>query len=144
MVFLQPVNQIAHQERLDLRPSQIEFICSPFLVIIYLVKLVAVESRQPVSISAEMSRNPVEDNAYPCLVQFVDEMLELLRRSVSACRCIVTCHLIAPRTVKRMLHHRHQFHVGVAHILKICRKLIRKFVVSIKVGITVPRTVLLP
>ena len=63
----------------------------------------------------EVGRHPVDQHADSALMQVIDEVHEILRRSVPACRCIITNRLVAPRTRKRMLIDRHQFNVSEIH-----------------------------
>ncbi len=52
----------------------------------------------------------------PGLMAFVDEMPELVRRAEAARRRVVIRDLITPRPFERMLRHRHQLDVRVAHL----------------------------
>ena len=52
----------------------------------------------------------------PRLMKLIDEAHEILRCAVAAGRREVSGGLIAPRTVKRMLHHRQQLDMREAHL----------------------------
>jgi hypothetical protein len=79
-----------------------------------LVEVRAVEAREPVLIGGEVRGDPVEHHADAALVQIVDEVHEILRRTVTRARGEIAGHLIAPRAVERVLHHRQQLDVGEA------------------------------
>ena len=47
-------------------------------------------------------------------------------------RCVITGHLIAPGTVKRMLCDSHQFHMGIAHIFYIFYERMGKLLIAVE------------
>ena len=71
---------------------------------------------QSVNIPREAGGHPVEDHTDPRLVQLIDKIHEVLRRSVARRRRIVAKRLVAPRFIQRMLHHRHELYMGIAHL----------------------------
>ena len=70
-----------------------------------------------------MCRYPVKDHADSRLMQFIHEEHKVLRCTVSGGRGIITDHLIAPGSIQRMFHNRHQFHMGVSHFFYIVNDL---------------------
>ena len=65
-------------------------------------------------------------------MQVVDHVREVLRRSKTAGRCIITGHLIAPGAVKGMLRNPHELNMGIAHLLQILRDRVGKIAVIIE------------
>jgi hypothetical protein len=65
-------------------------------------------------IGGEVRRHPVEDDADAMLVQIIDQVHQVLGRAVATGGGIVSCGLIAPGAIKRMLHERHEFDVREA------------------------------
>ena len=85
----------------------------------------AVEVLQPELVGREVRRHPVEDHADPVLVQVIDQIHEVLRRAVAAGGGEVPGHLVAPRAVEGMLHHRHELDMREtepAHVLREARR----------------------
>ncbi len=66
-----------------------------------------------------MARDPVENDADARLVARVDERLELPWPAEPAGGRVETGDLIAPGTQERVLHHRHELDVRVAHFLDV-------------------------
>ena len=54
----------------------------------------------------------------------IHESLKVIRRPVAACGRIIARHLVAPGGVEGMFHDRHQFHMGIAHLLHVFRQLL--------------------
>src|SRR5688572_12189546 len=83
------------------------------------VEMRAVEAGQRVLVVREMRRYPVENHADAALVQVVDEVHQILRVAETRCRREIARDLIAPRSVERMLHDRHQLDVREAATLDV-------------------------
>ncbi len=79
----------------------------------------AVEVSKAVPVGREVRRDPVENNRQIVLVQVVDQVHEILRRSVTRRRSEVSRGLISPGTVERMLHDREQFDVGESQLVHV-------------------------
>ena len=94
-----------------------------------LIETCPVEIGHSIGIPGEMGGHPVQDHADPRLVQFIHEAHEILRRTVPRGRGIITDHLVSPGGVQGMLHHRHQFHMGIPHLLYIVDHLRRNLTV---------------
>jgi len=71
-----------------------------------------VELGQCKRILGKMRRNPVEKYADPGAVQLIDEKHEILWCSIAAGRGKEACRLVAPRTVKRVLHQGEKLDMG--------------------------------
>ncbi len=84
-----------------------------------LIEACPVKVGQPVHIPGKMGRHPVQNNPYPGLVEFIDKIHKVFRRTVSGGGSIIPHHLVSPGGVEGMLHHRHQLHMGVPHLLHI-------------------------
>ena len=86
MVFIEPVAGRGDQERHDLRSAVIKDSCTPALVfplerIGIFIKTSAVEFIESLLILREMRRHPVEDDADARLVEQVDHLPEIIRRT---------------------------------------------------------------
>ena len=79
-----------------------------------------------------MPGHPVQNDPQPRPVAPVDEVHQVLRPAVPAGGGEIPRHLIAPRAVQRVLHHRHELNVGVAHVLRVGDQRIRQLPVSIE------------
>ena len=100
MELLDPEQCISDQEVLYLALAKIENLRAPvrMLALARIRVFIAsrsVEVRQPVGILRKMRRHPVQDDADSVPMQVVDHVREVLRRSKTAGRCIITGHLIA-------------------------------------------------
>ena len=82
----------------------------------------AVEVGQPVRVGREVRGHPVQNDANAVLMQVVHQIHEVLRRSVARSGREIARGLVTPRTVERMLHDGHQFHVSEVHPLDIFRQ----------------------
>ena len=63
------------------------------------------------------------------LVQMIDQVLEILRRSIAAGRRKVSSGLVAPRSEKGVFHDRQEFNVSEATGLDVSRQLDGQFAV---------------
>ena len=101
MELPEPEQHIRNQEILDLRLTVVENLCPPVRVLAkpgigMLKDTLAVKLHQPVRIRRKVCRNPVQNYSYPRLMQRIDKIHKVLRRSVARCRRIISCDLIAP------------------------------------------------
>ena len=76
-----------------------------------------------------MCGHPVENHADSRIVQRVDEVTKIIRRTEARRRRVKTAHLIAPGAVKRIFGNRHQFDMRVSHALYVRGKFVRRFTV---------------
>ena len=76
------------------------------------VEVRAVEAEQGVLVHREVRWHPVEQHADTALVEPVDQGHQLDGCAVTSSRGEVPGHLVAPRAVVRVLHHREQLDVG--------------------------------
>ena len=135
MELLEPEQRVAHQERPHLVAPVVEDQRSPVLVLALprvgmLVERRAVELRQPVLILRKMARHPVEDHADAMAMALIDEVAEIIRRAEPAGRREEADDLVAPRSGERMLHHRHQLDVRVAHLADVRHQRLRQLAVG--------------
>ena len=124
MMLVQPEKGAAHEEAAHFIPAVIENIAVPVRVVALahvgvLVEMGTVEIARAVFIGRKMGRDPIQNDPDIILVEAVDEMHEILGIAVPARGGEVTGGLIAPGTIKRMLHHRQKLHVGKSHLLNI-------------------------
>ena len=91
------------------------------------IKRGTVKVDKPVPVSHKVRRHPVQNHPDSVAVHGIDKHHELFGRAVTRSRRKIARHLIAPGTLKRILRHRHQFHMGVVHFDQILRQFIRRF-----------------
>ena len=137
MEELDPVKGVGHKEVLDFRTAVIVDLGTPVRMlaltrVLVLIELGAVEAGKTCGVFREVCRYPVKDNADALLVEVVDHVLEVIRRAVAGCRCIIAGHLISPGSVKRMLCDTHQLDVGVAHILAVIGSFLRELAIVVE------------
>ena len=82
----------------------------------------AIELGQREGVAREMRRHPVEQHADPALVQMVDEERKVLRPAEPVRRREEARDLVTPRALEGMLRHRHDLHVGEAHLDDVVRQ----------------------
>ena len=102
--------------------------------ILMLVYTGSVKSSQAVGIPRKMSRHPIKDHADSLLVHVIHEGHKIIRGAVTAGRRVIARYLVAPGSIQRMLHHRHQLHMGISHLLHIGCQLFGNLPVIIKFG----------
>ena len=124
MVLFCPEKRIGDQEVLHFRSAVIVNQRTPVWMgslswIEMLVQACTVKSRKSESITWEVCRYPVENDTNVVLVHRIHKIAEVIRRSVSCCRCVIARYLITPGFIEWMLHHRHQLNMGVAELFHI-------------------------
>ena len=135
MVLLNPEHSGRNEEACYLVTAVVEDVCAPLLVltdspVLILIAACAVKAAETVSVLGEVSRNPVEDNADAFLVAAVDKVHQVLGLAVTRGSGKVTCNLIAPASVKRILGKRHKLNVGVAHLFNVGYELVSQLAVA--------------
>ena len=140
MEFFDPEHRGGEQQVARGHLAVIEHARPPFLVLHLervgvFVQIRAVKLDQPASILGEMRRHPVHDDADAGLVRLVDQVHQILGRTVAACRREIADDLIPPRTVERVFGQGHEFDMGIAHFLDIGYQLVRKPAVGIEVPV---------
>src|SRR5262249_3391882 len=113
---LAPEERVGEEEIDDFVAAIIEDQGAPVLVgafawILVLEEGGAVEASQRPVVAWEVSGHPVHYHTQARFVEGVDQKLEILRRAVAAGGRIKAGHLIAPRRIKRMFGHGHEFDV---------------------------------
>ena len=137
MIMLDPEQCIGDQEILHLRLAVVENLRPPVRVLA-LSRICIFKCRcpvkvcQPMRILWKMRRYPVQDHADAIPVQIIDHIGKILWRAIAGSRRIISGHLIAPGSVKRMLCNPHQLHMGISHLLDIIRNGMGKFTIRIK------------
>ena len=129
VVLPQPVGGGGQQEAAHLRLAEVKDPCSPALMLPFqgvavLIQARAVELDQPVAVLAEVGGHPVQDHADPGPMEPVHQIHEVMGRAVAAGGREITHALIAPAVVQRILRHRQQLHIVIAHIPDIQRQLV--------------------
>ena len=124
MELSQPEQSIGYQEVLHFIFAIIKYLRSPFRMFsqtrIGMFKdALSVKFCQSVCIGCKMCRYPVQNNSNACLMQFIDQIHKILRRSVTGRRRIVSGHLIPPGAIIWMLCDSHKLYMGVFHLFQI-------------------------
>src|SRR5262245_32549360 len=83
------------------------------------VEVGAVKLGKPMGIVRKVSGSPIHQHTDSSLVRCIDEGHEVLGGSEPTRDGKIARGLIAPRSVKRMLHDREKFYMGIAHILHV-------------------------
>src|SRR5688572_10755887 len=124
MELLEPEQRVRQQEIPDFVTPEVKDQRAPVTMLTLagvrmLVEFGAIEARQAVGVFRKMPWYPVENHGQAVLVAGVDERLEVVRRAVPRARREEPGDLVPPRAEKRMLHHRQELDVGVAHLLHV-------------------------
>ena len=132
VVFIQPEQGVSNKEVADFFSAVVENISAPLEMfspsgVLMFIQCCAVEPPQTEFVFGEVSRHPVQNDANAVLMAGVDKFFEHGRCAVTAGRCVISCHLIAPAAVKRMFFHRQQFNVAEAHFFYIGHQFFRHF-----------------
>ena len=127
MEHFRPIDGIGDKEAFDLITPDVKASCAPIFMLHTVTSLIFVKRRtvkliEPVSVLGKMRGNPVKNNTYSRLVHSIYERHKILGRAVARRRRIITADLIAPRAVKRVLHHGHKLDMGIPHLLDIVDK----------------------
>src|SRR5512145_1168271 len=101
MVFFQPEQRAADQKTSHLVPAVIEDGGAPVRMealarIGMLIEMRAIEKTQTMTIGREMGGHPIEYDADPMPMEFIDEIHEILRGSIIARWGKVSGRLVAP------------------------------------------------
>ena len=95
-----------------------------------LVKVGTVKKAEPVRIPRKMRRRPIQKDADSFAMAAIHKVHKIRRRAVAACHRVIADRLIAPRTIKRMLHDGHQLDVRVAQPLHVRNQFFRQLAIS--------------
>ena len=129
MIFLCPEQYIGDQEILHFRFAVIKNLGSPVGMLAQsrirmLKNTLSVKSAKPMRIRRKMCRNPVQNHTDFIPMQFIHQIHEIFRISVSGSRRIIPCHLISPGTIKRR-HRREKSFIKPIR-LRIIRRCVRE------------------
>jgi hypothetical protein len=135
VIFVEPEQRVRDEEIADLVAAVVENQRAPILVLAHprigvLVKIGAVEFGRGRARLSENAGHPIEDDADARLMAAIDEIAELVGISKAARRRVVARHLIAPRTVERMLRDGQQLEMRVAHFADVREQRVREFAVA--------------
>ena len=124
VVLLQPEHGRGEQEGADLVPAQVKHLGAPVRVLPLpgvgvFVGGCTVEVVQAEGVPGEVGGDPVQNDAYPGLVELVDEVFQVIGRAKAAGGREIAGDLVAPGGVQGVLHDREQLHMGVTHLLDI-------------------------
>ena len=137
MVLVRPEQSVGDQEIGNPGPAVIVDQRAPVWVralarVHVLIHAGAVKARHPVGIPRKMGGHPVQNHADSLTVHIIHKIHKIVRSSVTAGGRVIPRHLIAPGSVQGMLHHRHQLHMGIPHLLQIVRQRLRDLPVIVK------------
>ena len=123
------MSALADEEVPDLVATEIEHERSPVGVqaatrIVVLVQRGAVEAGERPGVVREVRGDPVEQHTDAAVVQHVDHLPQRRPGCRSAAWARRTRDLVAPRAGERMLHHRHELHVGEAEVAHVVGQLV--------------------
>ena len=137
MELLHPVKRIRKQEILHLRTAVVKDLGAPVRMLSLsrvrmLVYGIAVKICESLGIFRKMSGNPVQNDTDLVAMKIIHQILEICRRPVAGSRRIISCHLVSPGLIERMLGYAHKLDVSVSHVLHILDDPLREFPVSIE------------
>ena len=137
MELSQPEQSIGYQEVLHFIFAIIKYLRSPFRMLsqtgIGMFKdALSIKFCKSVCISCKMCRYPIQNDSDTCLMQFIDQIHKILRRSVTGSRRIVSGHLISPGAIIRMLRDSHKLYMGVFHLFQIFHDPVGELTIIIK------------
>ena len=129
----EPMQRAADQEIPHLTTTEVVDQRVPIRVvalarILVLVERAAIETGEPMRVSREMRRHPIEQHTKPHRMGSRHEATQRRRIAMTRGRRIKTDGLIAPRAVERMLGHRQEFEVREPEIGDIGQQRIGQFV----------------
>ena len=132
MVFPEPENGVGQQETDCFTPGVVEQERSPLRhfrpagVCVFIAGC-TVEQAQPRFVLGEVGGHPVEDDRDAGLVKPVHQIPKLVGCAVTGSGSVIADYLIAPGTIKGMLHDGHKLHMGIAHLLQVGNQLVSNF-----------------
>ena len=137
MKFLKPIQsagakEIAHLVAtvvINFRPPVAVF---SFARIGMFIQMGTVKLVQAVAVFGEVGGNPVHDDADAGLVELVNQITQIVRRTETAGGSKHSYHLISPGTIKRVLAEGQKFDVGKAHVGYIRNQRIGQFAIGHK------------
>ena len=132
-----PKQCVCNQEVLYFRSSKIEDFGSPIRVlplswVFMLENSSSIEHSQPMCVFWKMSWNPIQNNTNIILMEIVNHISKIFRCSITGSRCIISSHLISPRTIERILCNTHKFDMGVPHFFDVLRRFYCKLTIGIE------------
>ncbi len=136
VVLLHPEEGAGDKEALHLAPAVVKDPGAPAPVlhlpgIGVLVAVAAVKFAQAVFILGEVGGNPVHNDPDARLVEGINKVHKVLGGAIPGGRGKVPRHLVAPGAVVGVFGHRHQLHMGVAHLRHIGHQLLRQLPVVV-------------
>src|SRR6266516_1254332 len=137
MMLAQPEERASDQEVAHLAAPIIEDIRTPLFVLALarigvLVEMCPIKVAQGRPIFGEVRGDPVEQDADALLVHVVDEILEILRRTVTAGWCKVARRLVAPGAVERIFGDGQQLDMRKAQVFHIVCQGMRQLAIGHK------------
>ena len=117
MVFVQPEARVGDKEVAHFVPAEVENVRAPVGMLAargvgILVQRGAVEASQCERVLGEVGGNPVHDDADAGLMEFLDQILEIVRSAETGIDGVIPGHLIAPRAGEGVFGQRHELDVG--------------------------------
>ena len=127
MELINPEHSIGNKEIRYLILAVIKYLSSPIRVfalswICIFIYTASVKVRKPMCIFWKMCWYPVKYYTNILAVHIIHKIHKILRTSVSCCWCIISCNLITPWTIKRILGNSHKLYMCISHIWYILGK----------------------
>ncbi len=94
------------------------------------VEMLPVELRERPVVAREVRGHPVHEDADTCLVEGVDEVLEVVGGAKACGGCVEAGDLVAPGAAEGVLGDRHQLHVREAQVGHVGRELLGQLTVG--------------
>ena len=143
VIPVHPETGVGEQKAAHLAPGKVEQLGAPLgdlapAAVGMIVETGAVKAVQADLILGKVAGHPVQDHADARLMAAVDEIHELLGRSIPGGGGVVTRHLISPTHVQRVLHHWKQLDMGVAHVQHVGDQFVRQLCIGIEASVRVP------
>ena len=136
MIFFEPIYCITYQKTLYLCSSVVKIYRTPAaiftkLFVVTFIQIRSVEFPQALIILTEMTWYPIHYYSYSRFMRRFYQVPKIIRRSITTCRRVITCCLIAPTAVKRMFCQRHKFYMRIVHFCRIAHQLFRQLPVAV-------------
>ena len=137
MELVHPEHSISNKEVSHFILGIIKYLRSPVRMlslsrVCILIYTASIEISKSMCILWKMCRYPVKNYTNSFFMHIIYKIHEILRCSVSCCRCIITSHLISPWSIIWILCNSHKFNMCISHIWNIFCKLRCQFSICIE------------
>ena len=114
VVPIEPTQGAIDEEVFDLSTSVVEYSAFPFRMPAFagvgmVIEMRSIKKSQTMRVIGEMGRSPIHNDPNPRLMAGINKPLKILRRPKPTGGGEISRRLISPRSIKGVLHNRHQF-----------------------------------